>query len=75
MIIDKRLNWLYEGCEIVPVACHRYSNWGKEAEPTDFGFGMRSRYWRINFPDKTWIHVANKMECRNYIDKCIAKHR
>lgn len=75
MITDKRLNWEYKKCKIVPVACYRDSNWGKEAEPIDFGFGMRHRYWRINFPDETWIHVETKKECRKYVDKCIDKHQ
>jgi len=67
--LDNRINWKYKGCEIIPVACYRDANWGKEAEPIDFGFGMRSRYWRIEFPDKTWVHSATKSDCRKYIDK------
>lgn len=72
---DKRLNWEYKGCKIIPIACHRDSAWGKEAEPIDFGFGMRSRYWRIDFPDETHVHVDTKADCRNYIDTRIGKHQ
>ncbi len=72
---DKRLNWEYKRCKIVPVACYRDSNWGKEAEPIDFGSGPRSRYWRIDFPDGTWVHVATISECRDYIDKHVEKHQ
>ncbi len=68
-LIDKRLIWHYKGCTIVPVACHRYANWGKEAEAIDFGYGPRSRYWRIDFLDKTCVHCGTKEECRKYIQK------
>jgi len=68
MTTDKRLNWEYKGCKIVPIACHRDSDWGKEIEPINFGFRTLSRYWRIDFPDETWVHVDTKPECRNYID-------
>ena len=76
MTTDKRLNWEYKGCKIVPISCCRDSNWKKTGWcPIDFGFGLRSRYWRINFPDETWIHAATKSECREYIDKTIGKHQ
>jgi hypothetical protein len=68
-LIDKRYLWSYKGCEIIPVACHRYANWGKEAKEIDFGHGSKSRYWRIEFPDKSWVHAETKEECRKYIRK------
>jgi hypothetical protein len=75
ILIDRRLTWEYKGCRITPVACHRYANWGKQAEPIDFGFGPRTRYWCICFPDETWVHVATKPECRRYINSMIEKHQ
>ena len=72
-VVDNRLVWEYKGCKVSPVACYRDTNWGKEAEPIDFGRGMRSRYWRIDFPNDTWIHAATKSDCRDYIDKMVER--
>ncbi len=66
---DKRLNWEYDGCEIVPINCFHPTR-GKVAEPIFFGKIVRSQYWRIDFPDESWIHVDTKAECRKYIDTC-----
>lgn len=73
MAADIRLIWKYKDCTIVPIAC----NGSKEAEEIeiDFGFGPRSRYWRIDFPDETYIHAPTKAECRTYIDRVIEHHQ
>jgi hypothetical protein len=64
---DRRKNWTYKGCKIVPVHC--YCNWGQCGTPKDFGDGIyRTRYWRIDFPDKSWVHVATKQAVRDYVD-------
>lgn len=67
-LIDKRYPWFYKGCKIIPVTCSKH-----KGEWIDFGYGFRSRYWRIDFPDKTWVHVATKEECRKYIKNMKAK--
>jgi hypothetical protein len=77
MKLDRRLTWEYKGCRISPV-------WGGEAEPIDFGSGMRTRYWHIYLPDNTWNHTvspekhllaATKSECRRHINSMIEKHQ
>lgn len=69
---DKRLNWEYDGCQIVPINC-QHPTWGKAAEPIDFGDKVRNLYWRIDFPDGSWVHSGTKADCRSYIDTCRTK--
>lgn len=74
MKADIRRIWQYKGCKIIPVDC-QHPTWGKSATPQDFGDGIyRNRYWRIEFPDKSWIHSATKTTCREYIDNHIEAH-
>ena len=65
---DKRKIWEYKNCKIIPIDCQP-PIWGKCGEPIDFGRGIvRNRYWRIYFPDESWIHVGTKQDAREYID-------
>jgi hypothetical protein len=73
MKADKRNIWTHTGCEVVPVSCY-HPTWGKAATEIDFGHGPRSRYWKINFPDGTHIHVETKADARRYIDD-VAKNK
>ena len=68
---DRRKNWKYKECKIVPRGMYDYGpHWGKMDEPKEFGDGLvRTRWWRIDFPDKSWIQVATKPAARDYIDK------
>ena len=64
---DRRLNWQYSGCKILPVNC-QHPTWGKQAEPMLFDGVLRNRYWRVILPDKTWVHCATKALCRRFIE-------
>lgn len=68
---DKRLNWEYDGCKIVPINCQ--PAWGKCGEPIHFGGAYRNLYWRIEFPDESWVHCGTKADCRSYIDSVRTK--
>jgi len=65
--------WTYKGCTVLPIQANR--EWTSHPYPTDFGFGIRYRYWKIIFPDGSWIFIRNKKECREYIDKVVDKHQ
>jgi len=67
MKADIRRNWEYRGCKVNRVDC-QHPTWGKCCEPIRFRIAYRNRYWRINFPDKTWVHVEFKADARSYID-------
>lgn len=66
---DNRAIWEYDDCQIVPINC-QHPTWGKCAEPIDFGDKIRNLYWRIDFPDRSWIHAGTKADCRSWIDSC-----
>lgn len=55
---NEKFDW--RGCEVVPI--------DNPANPIDFGYGPVSSYWRINFPDQSWIHVPNRESAIVYID-------
>ena len=72
---DKRNIWNYRGCVIVPIDCQPQP-YGKVAEYEEFGDGrVRRRYWRVEFPDGTWIKCGTKEDCREYIDLPRNDHR
>lgn len=74
MKADIRLKWQYRGCTIIPVDC-QHPRWGKCGTPRDFGDEVsRNRYWRIEFPDESWVLAATKQECRDYVDRNEGKH-
>ena len=64
--------WTYESCTIEPEC----------GEPRYFGSPKwyegctqyRTRWWRIWFPDKTWVLSGTKESCRAYIDKVGYRH-
>lgn len=74
MKADIRRIWLYMDCQVVPVDC-QHPTWGKCGEPKSFGDGIcRNRYWRIEFPDGSWVHTATKKSARDYIDNRLKTH-
>jgi hypothetical protein len=57
----RRKPWKYNGCRIAP----------QSGRPTYFGSprGAYLRFWwRIDFPDGTWIRAATKQAAKQYID-------
>ena len=74
MKADTRKIWTYKGCKIIPVDC-QHPMWGKCAEPIRFRLAYRNRYWRIEFPDQSWVTVEFKADARDYIDNNIDKHK
>lgn len=68
MKADKRNQWTYKGCEIVPVDC-QHPTWGKCGEPVYFTTAFRNRFWRVEFRNKTWTHVEFKSDARRCIDE------
>lgn len=75
MKTDRRLPWEYQECKVVPVCTHSLPNWGKVTEPIDFGDGVvRNFWWRVDFPDGTWIHCKNKAAVRRHVDVVFVTH-
>lgn len=70
MKADIRRVWTYRGCKVVPVDCQI-----SHCEPKAFGDGiLRNRYWRIEFPDGSWVATATKQTACDYVDHRIVKH-
>lgn len=75
MNADRRLSWEYRGCKVIPVNCQHPNlclyclSWGCCAEPIRFRLAYRNRYWRIIFPNKTWVYVEFKADAVDYIDR------
>ena len=63
MQVFTRKTWWYKGCKIVPI---------NEGFPRRFRLAYRKVYWRIDFPNQTWIHVEFKQDARDYIAKYLA---
>lgn len=71
---DKRKNWSYNGCNVFPIDCYNIgTNWGKSAEPIRFRTAYKSRYWRIDFPDDSHVHVETKQDAVEYINLYLSK--
>ena len=65
---DKRKVWQYRGCTIQP----------QKGSPKYFGCAnfvpdsgctqYRTLWWKIDFPDNTWVLCGTKNDCRAYVD-------
>ena len=73
---DKRKNWTYRCCKIVPVDCYPLSHGvgkssrGQVATPDAFEDGIyRTRYWRIEYRNGHWRNTATKKTAREFIDR------
>ena len=71
---DKRKEWEYKDCRVVPVGNNRSGNdkyAPSYARTMNFGFGLTRRYWRVFFPDGSDMCVATKHNAREYIGDLI----
>lgn len=76
MKLDKRKPWTHKGCQIEPVELF-LKGWQFANNPgyVDFGDnrGCQSRYWKVNYPDKTWVCCGTRTDCIENIDTTAKK--
>lgn len=67
-----RSPFTYRGCTVYP--CDYYPQWKETNDPIDFGDGKyRTQFWRVEFPDDTWVKARDKRAAQDYIDKHLGK--
>lgn len=64
-----RKEWSYKGCHIEPIKGEARYFGSKHFVPDSRSTQYRTAYWRINFPDSTWIFGGTKEECRDCINR------
>lgn len=76
---DSRKAWTFKGCSIQPESVGSADPKPTCCGPIYFGVNHRQpyqrRWWKVTFPDGTWIRCANKARCVGYIERNLADHQ
>jgi len=71
----KRQPWTYRGCTITPETGDIRYFGHRDYTPGSRLPLYRTTWWKVTFPDNTWIYCGTKDDCRDYIDDPCNSHR
>lgn len=73
--MDKRKKWEYRGCLIEPqTGPSRYFGHPNYTPGCRLSL-YRTKWWRITFPDNTWVLSSTKEQVITYINHPVNRHR